>query len=615
MLACSTQQKDYSYEGGRLAFPRGDGKPVQPSTVVRFMPWEIWPIGTDLQGQSFKSLLIAHGDTQLRAGRRAEALDDYAQAQSGPLAPSEYEALVMRIASTELALDQPNKSLTTLSNYFRTSGKVVDDVDGRFSLIFAYAYGRKGDLDQSIAWFSRVARVGANQPGIRTAAEQGLNSILRSVPDDRLNQLTEQWAADTFVRVLVAEERARRVAGGGIEDGSQSGIWASTGAGTLVAASGNTTTIGVLLPLSGSFANLGKSVRNGIDLAVAGRTQSGTPELKVAYRDADSTPDQAVARARELLSVDGATVILGPLLSEHAYAVGEFARHSRVPLMSLAKNSNFATGENIFRLGATSDSQVRSLLEVSKERLQLKRYAMVYPDDAAGKELAETFRAELGARGLQLVYESSYPRGNVDVFVTIADALEKSNAEAVFFPDSITTASRFFGSLSPSFRERARPLGVAMWDNPLQLANSSTVLEGAVFVSPFFAASNRPAIAQFNQAYQTAYGQPPDFLAAQGFDALTILAEAAHRQRSEGVVLSMAIQQVDTYEGLTGRITVRSDGELQRQFSVVQMNNGKIQEVLEPETPSFVMHGEGAVGAAAVPQQAGVTSPSVGHPL
>lgn len=614
-LGCSTQLQERSYEGGRLAFPGPEGKTVKSATVVRFMPWEIWPLGSDLQGQVFKSGLILQGDKELRAGRRPQALDAYVQAQNAPLAPSEHESLVMRIASTELALDQPNKSLSTLSNYFRTSGKVVDDVDARFSLIFAYAYGRKGDLDQSVAWFARVARVAANDGGLRSAAEQGLASLLRSLPDERLNQLTEQWAADTFVRVVVAEERARRVGGGSVEDGSQSGIWASSGFGTVVPASGSATTIGVLLPLSGSFANLGKSVRNGIDLALAGRMQTGSPDLRVAYRDSDASSDRAVESARELLTAEGASLILGPLLSEHAFAVGEFARHSRVPLLALAKNSNFTTGENVFRLGATVDSQVRSLIEVADERLHLKRYAMVYPEDAGGQELAEAFRNELNLRGLQIVYQSAYPKGNSDIFVSIAEGLEKSNAEAVFFPDSITTAARFFGSLSPSFRERARPLGVAMWDNPLQLANSSTVLEGAVFVSPFFSASSRPAIAQFNQSYQTAYGQAPDFLAAQGFDALTILAEATRRQRSEGIQLPMAIQQVDTYEGLTGRITVRSDGELQRQFSVVQMSNGKIQEVLEPGTPAFVIRGDRSLEAPSLTRQAGLANPEIGQPL
>ncbi|MBN8549490.1 MAG: penicillin-binding protein activator [Deltaproteobacteria bacterium] len=582
---------------------------MQKPEVVRFMPWEIWPLGTDLAGQPFKSPLISEGDKELRAGRREQALEKYLQAQSGPLSGAEAEALVMRIASTELALDQPNKSLTTLSNYFRTSGKVVDDVDARFSLIFAYAYQRRGDLGQSMAWFARVAKVGLNQPGMRDAAERGVGTLVRSLPDDRLNEVSEQWSTETFIRVLVGEERSRRVAGGSIED-TQAGIWASNLPAGITDISGNATPIGVLLPLSGPFANLGKSVKNGIDLAAAGRTTSSgsTPELALLYRDAGAGADQAVGFARELVGTAGAKIILGPLLSEHALAVGDFARQSRVPLLALAKNSNFATGENVFRLGATVDSQVRSLLEVADKRLHVTRFAMVYPNDSAGRELADAFRVELTARGLALVYESSFSRGNFDSFVPIADSLEKSNAEAIFFPDSIVTASRFFGSLSADFRSRIRPLGVAMWDNQQQLSNSSAVLEGAVFVSPYFAASTRPAIVQFNQAYQSAYNQAPDFLAAQGFDALTIIAEAARRQRADGGALPMAIRQVDTYEGLTGRITVRSDGELQRQFSVVQMIGGKIQEIADPGNPSFVMHGEQPGEGMIHPITAGATA-------
>jgi branched-chain amino acid transport system substrate-binding protein len=610
--ACSEFMATSDYEGGRLAFPGPDGQSGQGKVqVVRFMPWEIWPFNSDLQGGRLKSPFIVQGDKLLRAGQRTQALESYYQAQSGPLAPTESEALIMRIASTELALDQPNKSLATLSNYFRTSGRIVDDVDARFSLVFAYAYGRRGDNDQSIAWFARAGRVAMNQPELRSVAEQGVVSMLKAVPDEKMNQIGDQWAADTFIRSLVGQERSRRQSGGTIDVASQSAYWGTTTGALAIPATGPGTTIGVLLPFSGQFANLGKSSKNGIDLAVAGRNQK--PEtaggFKVVYRDAGTSPDQAVSQARELLTHDGANMILGPLLSEHAFGVGELARQTRVPLLALAKNSNFATGENIFRLGATADSQVRSLLDTCQQRLHIKRYAIVYPDDAAGREMAEAFRAEAGGRGLQLVYETSYPKGNFDVFVPIADALGKTEAEAVFFPDSLTNASRFFGALAPAFRERIRPLGAAMWDNPTLLANSSTALEGAVYVSPFYTASARPAVSQFIQAYQSAYGQAPDFLAAQAFDALTILAEAVRRQQAEGILLPMALQQVDVYEGLTGTITVRSDGELQRRFSVVQMNGGKIQEVPEAQNPTFVVHGDAKLLAGGEPRAQSTDTP------
>ena len=66
------------------------------------------------------------------------------------------------------------------------------------------------------------------------------------------------------------------------------------------------------------------------------------------------------------------------------------------------------------------------------------------------------------------------------------------------------------------------------------------------------------------------------------------------------------MRQIDSYEGLTGRINVRSDGELERDFSVVQMAAGNIKEVQKLETPNFVVHGQADLGT--VLQAAGIVN-------
>lgn len=595
-LGCATSKSSGGYEDRGLVIPHSDRPHRSSKEVTRFMPWEVWPLGSDLQGNPIRSGLIKHGDAAIRSGQRAKAIEHYYQAQNGPLAPGENEALVMRIASTELALDQPNKALATLSNYFRSAGKVVDDVNASFSLTFAYAYARKGDLPQSLAWFARAAQIaGGRDAGLRGSAEEGMRSVLRSLSDVALDGVTQQWSNEPVVRSLAGEERSRRFAGGAIDS---AGLWAGSPADVAGEYVPGTISAGVLLPLTGHFASLGKSVKNGMELALSGlhQAQSGAAALKLSYRDASGGADDALTQARQLVAADGVNMIIGPLLSEHAAAVGDFARSSRLPLLALAKNTNFATGETVFRLGATAESQVRSLMEASQNKLRLQRFALVYPDDANGQEFADLFRREIAARGLQLLYESSYPKGNHDIFVSIAPALEASGVEAVFLPDSVTMAARFFGTLSQGFRERIRPLGVAMWDSPTQLANSSAALEGAVFVSPFLAVSPRPAVSQFLESYRASFGTAPDFLAAQGFDALTLVAAAARRQQADGGPITLALQQLDVYDGLTGRITVRPDGELERQFSVAELTHGKIQEVPEVETPMFVIDGGGNQG-------------------
>lgn len=590
---------------GRYESPRGvsatstNVSGVKPSAPLpKPLPWEVWPRGQDLQGERLRSPLILQGDDLLDQNVRGRALESYYRAQSAPLSPSEQAALVLRIASTELALDQASKSLNTLSAYFRTAGKSVDDVEPQFGIVFGYAYGRSGDVEQTLAWFGRVLREQGSSSLLKPAAERGIRLMLRTVANERLDALTELWSTEGGIRALIGEERARRAAGGTPESAAMD-IWADDSALGMTVSPPEahaSVVVGALLPLSGKVASLGRSTQQGMELALEGQktlAQDVPPLVRLAVRDSGTEVAQVSAETRALVASDGARVLVGPLIAEQANIASQVARQVGTPLLALSKNSNLSVGNGIFRLGATVQSQVYSLVETCEITLGLRRFALVTPADASGFEFAENFKNELRQRGLSVVFEGSYPRGSSESFVELAKGIEEARAEAVFFPDSLTLAARFFGAFAPRFRDTVRPLGVGNWDSP-QLAQSSTVMRGAVFVSPFFSASQRPSVASFVQNYRARYNQVPDFLAAQGFDAMTLVQEIVRRQQIDQVSWNTAAQQIEVYEGLTGKIALRADGEFDRLFTVVELQNGAPRELVRVAVPNYVATGNEA---------------------
>jgi ABC-type branched-subunit amino acid transport system substrate-binding protein len=543
----------------------------------------LWPQKVDLSGERLRSPLILQGDDLLIQNLRSRALESYYRAQSGSLGASEQEALALRIASTELALDEGPKALQTLSAYFRTAGKGVDDVPVLFALVFGYAYGRTADAEQSLAWFGRTLRDEKVSPLLKPSAERGIRLALRTVEPEKLDQLSELWSSDSDMRSLIGEERARRMSGGGVQPNVAS-LWGeATDLGSVQVAPPITASVvvGAILPTTGKLASLGRSSQQGMALAIEGQKSELEPEspplVRLVVRDSGEDGAQAASETRALVASDGARVIVGPLIAEHANVASEIARQVGTPLLALSKNSNLPLGAGIFRLGATVGSQVYSLVEACDVSVGIRKFALVTPADASGFEFAESFKNELSSRGLNLVFEGSYPRGSSESFVQLAKSIEEAGAEAVFFPDSLTLAARFFGAFSNVHRDNIRPLGVGNWDSP-QLAQSSTVMRGAIFVSPFFAASARPAVQQFVQNYRARYNQSPDFLAAQAFDALTLVQEIIRRQQIDQMSWAAAAQQIEVYEGLTGRIALRADGEFERLFSVVELQRGQLRE-------------------------------------
>ena len=583
MVLSGCSSSDTSYRGGAPYSIGGKGQPPAPPTaggVDRF-PWDLWAPERDAIGEPLQNQIIIRGDGFVRAGDRKGALVQYELAGKQALAPAEREGLAMRLAAVQLTLDQPELALGALSDFFRSTGRSVNQVGARFSLLFGYAYARKNNFIQALAWFSRCNSLSTPASGTAASASAAVRKVLATLDNENFEQLAVRWQGDPFIHQLIGESRKIRAERGDAalalnhrpfwEEFERSGRdTGGFGAGSTL------TRVGVLLPLSGQHASLGASVKNGIELARDGSAPDRPLELVV--RDTLGQPMEAVAKARQLIGNEQVGAVLGPLLADEASSVGDVMSRSRIPLVSFSKRSDFHTGFNIFRIAPTAESQIDSLLSAAVGQRGLRRFAMIYPEDASGDEFSVIFRAKAEELGARIVYAANYPKESESVFVGLAQEVELSGAEAVFFPDGLAAASRFFATISEGFRKRIRPLGLANWDSTRALLQSANALQGALYVSPFFVASDRPLVKQFVEVYQAKYRGKPDFLAAQGFDAASMLFAALTRA-SSAPDLGAALHGLDAFEGVTGRVSVSATGEFERIFPVIELRDGKLSEV------------------------------------
>jgi branched-chain amino acid transport system substrate-binding protein len=216
----------------------------------------------------------------------------------------------------------------------------------------------------------------------------------------------------------------------------------------------------------------------------------------------------------------------------------------------------------------------------------ISRFAIAYPQSGSGTEFLEAFRSKLTALGLSLELEVPYGSSDDASLMEVAQKLEGSSAEAVLLPDTIEVSERLLRQISPSLRKRMRPLGTALWDNATKIARSQALFERAVFVTPFFAQSTRPEVQLFIESYRGKYNTAPNFLAAQGFDAGTLIANALAAKARLGSSFEQALLQVPSYNGVTGAIKVKQTGEVSRSFYVVEVMRDTFQEKLPSSDPS-----------------------------
>lgn len=586
---CSTSAKAPK---SQKRFPNAVQQEKPSKELAEPMPWELWQPFQDLQGGQLKNRSLVLGDELLKEGKRRSALDVYLKADTGSLEPAEAEAAVIRIASQQLALDQPKKALSRIGAFFKQQGKSEAEVDVPFGLVLAFAYGRSGDIDQSLAWFSKVstlARQGG--PAIRTATT-GSALLLRTLSGDDFERVGVNWRSDTFISEQVGKERLRRAAPGYKPDDAtkESPFWAGFAGASLTEQSqnapsslaGGPATVGLILSLSDRFGALGRDTKQGFELAL----EANAARASVVARDVGADTAMASAAVRELKASSGVSVIAGPLLTEAAVAAAQTAREVGVPIVSFSKSESFSTGAGVFRLGATSSSQIEAVVNAAYGDYGITRFAIAYPESGSGTEFLEAFRKKLAKLGASLEVEVAYPAGDEASLMEVAQRLEGSSAEGVLIADSIEVSERLLRQLSPGLRKRIRPLGTALWDNASKIARSQALFERSLFVTPFFAQSNREEVQRFIESYRGKYNAAPNFLAAQGFDVGTLIANALAKSQATGEPLDKSLLQLPPYNGVTGVIHGEPSGEMLRNFYVVEVLRDTFQEKMPTADPT-----------------------------
>jgi tetratricopeptide (TPR) repeat protein len=213
LSACSSsssyvKRSDLTSGGGGV-FEVDEQKTVQ-RRIRKQEPWEVFAKGRNFLGESLRSDDARLGDAALSRGDTREALRLYRKALSGYPSMSDEEAIIYRVASVELSSDSAEAALSTLSRYFQEKSKDENDIDARFALLFAYAYGARGDVEQSLAWFSQASRSKSASPTILSASTSGIRGLLRKLPAQQFEMMSLQWKGDTTINRMIAEERYYR---------------------------------------------------------------------------------------------------------------------------------------------------------------------------------------------------------------------------------------------------------------------------------------------------------------------------------------------------------------------------------------------------------------------
>lgn len=380
----------------------------------------------------------------------------------------------------------------------------------------------------------------------------------------------------------------------------------------------NPRTVGAILPLSGRQQAVGYRALRGLQLGLGIYSPNKkTSGFRLAVIDSEGNPDIARRAVERLVVEDNAVAMVGGLLSRTAGSETSKAQEFGMPTIVLGQKAGLTeSGEFIFRNALTSQMQAEHLAYVAIERLGLKRFAILFPNDPYGTEFANFFWDAVKLRGGSVNAAQPYDpketdfRGHVQRMVgnyyvedrseeyriRYRQYLEKNprrsarqsqatpeeilppivDFDALFIPDSARAAGQIAPMLAYNDVDNVRLLGTNLWNNASFVSRGQKFVENAIIVDGLYTGDRSFASSDFVKAYKDVFGEEPGMIEAQAYDTGLLLRQLIAGGATTRTELQEKLTSVKGFPGAFGALDMSPTRELKRPISVLTVKEGKL---------------------------------------
>lgn len=340
--------------------------------------------------------------------------------------------------------------------------------------------------------------------------------------------------------------------------------------------------IGAYLPMTGNVAAYGQMAWSGITVAhEMVPTVLGRPiELKLVDTKSDKVESaNSVAR---LIEKEKVVALIGEMISGNTIAGSDHAERRQIPMVSpTATNPIVTQGKKyIFRVCFIDPDQGRVAARLAREQLNAKTAALIYDisqDYCVG--LANFFKKEFAKEGGKIVAETMFKSGDRD-FTPQLSRIQASNPDIVYAPIYYTECA-LVARQAREIGLRAPILAGDGVQAPELAAVGGNAVEGLYFTAHFHREMiNTELGKELLTRFEKQTGKPLDAFSAMGADAYFIIVDAIKRAGSpDSKKIRSALVHTKDFPGVTGKISLKEDGNPIKAMVINKVKNGKFEYV------------------------------------
>ena len=215
--------------------------------------------------------------------------------------------------------------------------------------------------------------------------------------------------------------------------------------------------------------------------------------------------------------------------------------------------------------------------------LGLNRVMIYHVNDEFGQGQSNAFEMKAEELGIKILDRLSYDAFSSGLILAqdLVYWKESYDFDAIFLAGlmpkaaEVITAARHAGIDQPI-------LGGDALDHPMLFSIAGENAHNVYTATIFAKGLEMPRVKQFIKAFKTTYGKDPDIAAAQGFDAVRVLAEGITRAGSTVPgKIAHALHHLKGYEGLTGPYSFDRNGDVSGRRVIIKVVKDKKFEIVK----------------------------------
>ena len=312
---------------------------------------------------------------------------------------------------------------------------------------------------------------------------------------------------------------------------------------------------------TGATGSFGVLQKQGIEMAVEEINAKGGingKKINLINYDNKSENDETLAVVNRLVSQDNVLAIIGETTSGKSKIGAQIAQSNKVVMLSPSATNPDVTkvGNYIFRACFIDPFQGSVMAKFTTENLKFKKAAIlrdVKSDYSVG--LSDVFAAEFKKMGGDIVIDVSYQEGDID-FKSQLTSIKAKKPDVIFVPGYYNEVALLAKQLKELGMTQIL-LGGDGWSSPKLYEIGKEAMNGHYFSNHYTTESKEPKTVEFIKNYKAKHNEDPDVMAALGYDAVFLMAEAIKNTKIlTRETIREELSKIKGFEGVTGKMSM-----------------------------------------------------------